>query len=82
MTMVKKGFCTMNPSIGRWLLKCNGEEVGLTTVQHTLGLSKVANMILPERDEMKHHDVECNAKLCRLIFVAIVEKAIMQKGLV
>ena len=73
MVMVKKkGFCTMSPSLGRWLLKCNGEDVGPATVQHALGLNKVAKLILPEQDEIKHHDAEFDAKLCRMIFVALV----------
>ena len=72
MTMVRKGFCTMSPSLGRWLLKCNGEDIGATTVQHALGLNKVAKLILPEHDEIKHHDAECDAKLCRMTFVALV----------
>ena len=80
--MVRKGFCMMNPSLGRWLLKCNGEDVGPTTVQHPLGLHKVAKLILLENDKIKDHDAECDAKLCRMIFVALVEKASMQRGLV
>jgi len=76
----QRGFCTMSPSFGRWLLKCNGEDVGPTTVQHALGLIKVAKLILPEQDEIKHHDAESDAKLCRMVFVALVEKAVMCLG--
>ena len=81
MTMVRNGFCTMNPAIGRWLLRSKGEDVGPATAQHTLRLNELAKMVVPERDVIKQHDAECDAKLCRWIFVAIVEKAMMKSNL-
>ena len=78
-TMVKNGFCTMNPSIGRWLLRCNGKEVGPSTVQHTIRLNELAKMILPQQHQIKQHNAECDAKLCRSIFIAIVEKVQTQR---
>ena len=76
--MVKKGFCTMSPQVGRWLLRSNGKEVGPSTVQHTVRLNELAKMVLPQQDNIKQHDAECDAKLCRDIFVAIVE--IVRRG--
>ena len=59
-TIVKKGFCTMNPYIGRWLLMCHGKEVGPDTVQHTIRLNELAKMVLPTHKEIKQHDAECD----------------------
>jgi len=74
-TIARHGFCTMSPMIGRWLLQNNNEEVGPTTVQHTLRLNQMAKMIIPDREVIKQHDAECDATLCRWIFVAIAERA-------
>jgi len=72
-TIAKNGFCTMSPVVGRWLLQSNNEDAGPTTVQNTLRLDQMAKMIIPERGVMKRHDAECDAILCRWIFVALVQ---------
>ena len=77
--IARRGFCTMSPSIGRWLLKSSGEDVGPITAQHTLGLSKVARMIIPKRQHTKPHDAECDANMSRWIFLAILEQARLQR---
>ena len=73
--LARKGFCTMCPRVGRWLLQGCNEDVGPDTVQHALGLRRVANILVPERVEGKQHDAECDAKLCHAIFLTIAERA-------
>ena len=74
-TIARNGFCTMSPVVGRWLLQSSNEEVGPTTVQHTLRLNELAKMIIPEQQVTKQHDSEYDAGLCRSIFLAIAERA-------
>ena len=79
-TIVRRGFCAMDPSFGRWLLQCHGEDVGPDTVQHALGFKKVVDLILPQQYKPKHQDTEYNVKLCWMIFVELMEKVRVQKN--
>ena len=72
-SIVRNGFCTMSPHVGRWLLKSKGSDIGPDTVQHTLGLQQVARLIIPDRAETKTHDAGYDATMSRQIFLAILE---------
>ena len=77
--VAKGGYCTMNPSVGRWLKECSGEEVGPSTTQHVLGLKDTLNRLLPKggddsRKEFQHHAADDDAQMTRLIYLALLTR--------
>ena len=52
-----RGLCTMDPYIGRWLMQCYGQYVGLNTSMSVLSLKKIVELALPEEKHIleKHH---------------------------
>ena len=65
----------MNPDLGRWLMECVGEDVGLTTGQRCKGLLWTMKLLLPEHARMKHHDAEDDAKMTHMIYLALLARA-------
>ncbi len=76
-SIARKGYCTMNPVLGRWLLEGSGAEVGPPTVQHARGLSDVLPLLAPDhKGLLQHaHDAGCDAQMTRWVYVALVDRA-------
>ena len=73
--IARKGYCTMNPTLGRWLKQRRGEEVGPTSVQHALGLQNTLGRLLPEVIPPHHHVAVNDARMARQIYVALLKEA-------
>ena len=67
----------MNPEAGRWIMQCSGQDVGPATKQHTLGLIHTLQLLGILRDDMqiRHHDAAYDARMTRLIYVALLVRA-------
>ena len=76
-SIARKGYCTMNPVLGRWLLEGSGSEVGPPTTQHALGLSDVLPLLAPDHKGLlqQAHDAGCDAQMTRWVYVALVDRA-------
>lgn len=48
--IARRGVCTMDPSIGRWLRACFGEEQSSNKKTNTMRLSKLVSKLLPGGD--------------------------------
>ena len=75
-SIARKGYCSMNPTLGRWLLEGSGAEVGPPTVQHALGLSDVLPLLAPDHKGLlqQAHDAGCDAQMTRWVYVALVDR--------
>ena len=76
-SIARKGYCTMNPVLGRWLLEGSGAEVGPPNAKHSLGLSDVLPLLAPDhKGLLQHaHDAGCDAQMTRWVYVALVDRA-------
>ena len=74
--IARKGYCTMNHVVGRWLLECSGSEVGPPMVHHTLRLDVMLRLLLPQHSAMlaEWHDARADAQMTRLIYVAMLSR--------
>jgi len=72
--IARRGYCTMNPMVGRWLTERSGQEVGPTTRMHTLSLDAMLRLVLPEKVGIiaKKHDAGADAEMARLIYLALL----------
>ena len=50
-----KGYCSMNPVVGKWLLQCSRDEIGPHT---TLALDKMTGYLFSEAEKKKLNDLE------------------------
>jgi len=71
--IVKKGLCTMDPHIGRWLRGCWGEDTGTEESMHTMKLQDLVQKLLPEAHDLlaRLHDAGVDALLHRKLGYAI-----------
>eukprot|EP00973_Karenia_brevis_P009794 1323001-Karenia_brevis.AAC.1 len=74
LRIARCGYCTMNPHAGRWLLMRAGQDVGPETKQHTLGLIRTLHLLglLREDQQSRSHDAAYNARMTRLIYLALL----------
>ena len=63
----RRGLCTMDPYIGRWLMQCYGEDVGPSTAMNVLSLTKLVELTLPEEKHLleKRHSAGVDSNLVR-----------------
>jgi hypothetical protein len=75
-SVARKGYCTMNPMLGRWLLEASGAEFGLPTAQHALGLPDVLRLLAPEHTCLlqRARDASCDAQTARWVYMALVDR--------
>jgi DNA polymerase III epsilon subunit-like protein len=75
--IVREGFCTMDPSLGRWVKDCAGKEVGESWVGHTLRLDRMFKLLLPtEKGVLEHHHDACyDAAMTRMIYMEALRRA-------
>jgi len=69
----RRGLCTMDPYIGRWLMQCYGEDVGPSTSMNVLSLKKIVELALPEEKHLleKHHSAGADSLLVRKLAYAL-----------
>ena len=72
----KHGYCTMNPEVGKWLMKSCGEETKSVYSKHTKGLPWILKRLLPDRKDLidKHHTAEADAEATALIFTSLMQR--------
>jgi hypothetical protein len=72
-SFAKCGLCTMAPAVGRWVLKCNGEDVGPSRSMNTLSLKTLVKILLPEDQKLleKHHSAGIDSVLVLKIAFAL-----------
>ena len=46
-TIVQRGFCSMDPEIGRWLRKYSGQDCGPESAKNTRSLKDLVKDVLP-----------------------------------
>ena len=75
--IARSGFCTMDPSLGRWLKLCLGEQVGEPWVGHTLRLDKIFRQLFPNKGDIlkNQHDAGYDAIMTRMIYVEALRRA-------
>lgn len=72
-----RGYCTMNPVLGKWLLHCSNEEIGPRT---TMNLANMLHWLLPDQEEIvkdlvaKRHNAGADAQMTRLAYVAVLTR--------
>ena len=75
-SFAKSGLCTMDPAIGRWLLRCRGQDVGPSTSMNTLSLKKLVNLLIPEENTLleNHHSAGTDSILVLKIVHALLNE--------
>ena len=75
--LARCGYCTMNPEAGRWLLQCAGQETGLETTKHILGLVRTMGLLGLRRDASSQgRDAASDAKMTRLVYATLLQRAV------
>jgi len=69
----RRGLCTMDRDIGRWLMQCYGQDVGPNTSMNVLSLKKIVELALPEEKHLleKHHSAGADSLLVRKLAYAL-----------
>ena len=68
--IARKGYCTMNPMLGRWLTECAGEDSGPSSAQPVLGITKALDKLSPNASaDFKAHSAADDAQMTRLAYV-------------
>ena len=76
MSIARKGICTMDPDIGRWVQKCMGRDVQTDEKSAPmLSLKDAVNMLLPRTELVEAlqshcHTAGADAQLHRLLYIA------------
>ena len=74
-----KGYCTMNPAVGRWIWQCMGRETGPVDARHTKGLSVLLRILAPDREDLfkdiNRHVAIVDAEGTRLVYAALLQRA-------
>ena len=75
--VARKGYCTMNHVVGRWLQECLGQEVGPQTAKHALRLEDMLRCLYPQGEQLlaKRHDAGADAEMVRLVYIALLARA-------
>ncbi len=78
-SIVKNGFCTMAPSIGKWVLSTFGGDTkdGLPHGQNTMRLSDLSRLLVDGHTDLKQkrHTAGADAQMHRLLLIAILKLA-------
>eukprot|EP00973_Karenia_brevis_P070229 9761275-Karenia_brevis.AAC.3 len=74
LRIARRGYCTMNPDAGRWLLMRAGHDVGPETKQHTLGLIRTLQILglASDDDKRPQRDAAYDARMTRLVYLALL----------
>ena len=70
-----KGYCSMNPVVGKWLLQCSRDEIGPHT---TLALDKMTGYLFSEAEKkklgvpVKRHCADEDAQITQMIYRALL----------
>ena len=77
MVTLQKGFCTMDPTIGRWVAQCINEEPRGENAKQTMPLRKLMEKFRPDQHDLleKHHQANADAQMHRLVFIALANHA-------
>ena len=69
----RKGLCTMDPQIGRWLREAWGEDSGKAEAMNAFKLKDLVQKLLPECVELlkQHHSAGADARLHRKLAYAL-----------
>jgi DNA polymerase III epsilon subunit-like protein len=71
--IARMGYCTMNPTVGRWLKECTGEDPGPPTAQPVLGLKDTLDKLSPKAsDQFKLHAAQDDAQMTRMAYLALL----------
>ena len=73
-SMVRKGICTMDPFIGRWVRTCIGKDPGPESAMNTMGLKELVKLLVPHSEYLlaKHHAAGADAQMHRLLYIAFL----------
>lgn len=77
--IARKGVCTMDPNIGRWIRACAGKDFGSADSMPVMSLQCAIDWVLPKsaliRDlTAKLHTAGADAQLHRLLYVALMSR--------
>ena len=63
--VVRRGFCSMDPELGRWISTCHGKECGPPTSKITMKLKELVGYLLPGSAKIlsQHHTAGADATL-------------------
>jgi hypothetical protein len=75
--IVQNGFCTMAPSLGKWLLTSFGAETkdGSIHGQNTMRLQDLVHLLVKGRSDLKQkkHSAGADAQMHRLLLIEILK---------
>ena len=80
-SMMRKGICTMDPYIGRWVRTCFGKDPGPETAMNVMSLQELLKWTMPQSDHLlaKHHAAGADAHMHRLLYIGLLK--LMSKAL-
>ncbi len=59
--IAKRGLCTMDPNIGRWVRQCLNEDYGSETSKNTMKLSELVSKLMPSETFGPQHTAGADA---------------------
>ena len=74
-----KGYCTMNPEVGRWIWQCMGRGVGALDSKWTKGLHLLLKLLAPHREDLfltSCHKAVVDAEGSRLLYMTLLDHAL------
>ncbi len=75
--IARKGTCTMDPVIGRWLRICFGEDCGHVMTKNCIPLATLVEKLVDGgKDLLKnHHNAGADAEMHRLLYISLIDLA-------
>ena len=79
--VAKRGYCTMNPQIPKWVNQTMGNDPGPDTAKPMLGLIALAKCLrlIPEDESTRHHSAAYDAEMTRRIYIMILSRVRSQE---
>ena len=79
--IAKKGFCTMDPDVGKWLQVCKGRDFQEHETNNVLSLGHMIDLLFPKGDEAhvlksRLHTAGADAQIHRLVYNALRQMAL------
>ncbi len=75
--MVRNGFCTMAPSLGKWVRAAFGADAKTDKGKNTMRLQELVDLLVQGRDDLKMrgHSAGADAQMHRLLLIEILKLA-------
>ena len=76
--MAARGYCTMNPEMGRWLALCEGGEDKGPAWKPIISLKNMVRKLFPEEEAdsllAEHHEAGADANMARLVYLTLADR--------